>query len=193
MNQPAQIRGPAVSSFFHWVTQAYGPDLLSRALLKISLEDRAHFDKLIISLGWYPVAAFERLIDATYKEVANATGESRETFDKRGVQEGGGALMKTIYKFVMSMSSPQNTIARLPTIYPRVYDQGKLEVLQNEPGHCIFRHEGPEEMYPLAIRNLHYGLPYTLALVGAKNPIHKFLKDEHKNDRFLMENDWSYS
>ena len=165
--EPAKMSGPIVAAAFSWIRSHYGNGIIDKALAKLPEEDRNQFKKLILSIGWYDIATFEKFCDACYEEIESLTGESRETFDRKGIEEGGGAILKTIYKFIVSITQPVNTINRISTLFKRTYSQGEVSVIENSVGHCIIHFNIPEEMLPTIRKNNKFGYPHLLKMAGA--------------------------
>lgn len=171
--ESSQLSGMVISSAVSWVRSSYGDDVFERALLRLPPEERSIFRKLVLSLGWYDVGIFDRFMDAAYEEAKKKTGEPREKFERRSMEEGGGFVLKTIYKFVLSFSEPTNTIGRLPTIFKRVYSQGEMQILENKPGRCVLQADIPSDLLNVVRRSGRYGFPYLLKLIGAQNVTYK--------------------
>src|SRR5262252_9103168 len=130
---PPRIRGTVIAQGLQWIRKSYGEDLFARALSKLPEEERGPLRGTIITSAWYSIPMWMRFMDACYEEVHALTGEDRDTFDWRGLREGGGRILTTIYKFVFSMFQPTTTLPRMVFVFSRVFDQGKSELLENVP------------------------------------------------------------
>jgi hypothetical protein len=168
-DEPPKINGLIVSAALSWLRSTYGNDLVERAFLRLSIEERTPLKKLVVSIGWYDFILFENFLDACYQEVQKKTGESREQFDQKGVEEGGGSIMNSVYRFIFAMMQPSNVLNRMITLFKRNYTHGNITILENRHGYCLIKSEIPKDMYRYMIRQNTVGYNHILKLSGAQN------------------------
>ena len=168
MPEPARMSGMLFSAAVSWIKSTYGNELFEKVMSILTETERNQFRKLILSIGWYDIVLFEKFCTLCYNEISKISQESRESFDRRGIEEGGGSMLKTVYKFFLSMTDPLSVLSRMPVLFKRTFSQGEMTVVQNTPGVCTIRFNVPFEMYETIDRNIKYGYPYLLRLSGAK-------------------------
>jgi hypothetical protein len=183
----SHLRGPLMSTTIGWLRKEYGDPLFQRALSRLSPEEAAQLNRPILTLGWFPISLHQKMMDACYDELCTTSPIDRDAFDRRALIGGGGAILQSLYRFVLSLMQPHNTLGRLPGIYQRAYDTGKLEVIENRPGFAILRHSGPQDLYHHAKRVNQFGLPYLLELAGAKQVSFELRRDECSDTDYTFE------
>lgn len=176
--QTPHLRGFTVSNTIQWARNTYGDPVLQRAIERLEDEDRRLFQRSIMSMSWYPIEAWDRFLAALYEEIRAVSGEDDETLDRRNVREGGGAVMRTIYRFFFAFMEPVSTLSRLNTTFPRVYSHGRSEHVENRLGLNINRCTVPKEMRGNITRVMRHGLVYILEMVGAKEVVVEVSRDE---------------
>jgi hypothetical protein len=182
-----KIRGAALSTPLTWLQETYGPEVFQRALQSLSPEEQALFRRGVVSVSWYPLLSWERFVLAYQKEVTALTGISADNFRSKLMMEGGGKLIKTLYRFIFSMFQPQTILSRLFSINARLYDQGESKLLQNEPGLCVARFLGPLSMYSYTRSFTLAGMVAALELTGSKNINVSIVTDEKRGSEFVIE------
>jgi hypothetical protein len=111
------------------------------------------------------------MLDLCYEEVKKATGETREIFDQRGIEEVGGSILNTVYRFIFSLLQPTSILNRISVLFKRNYSHGSVQVVENRPGHCVLLFETPKDMRSFIIRHNELGYSHVLRIAGAKNII----------------------
>jgi hypothetical protein len=190
--QPPRIRGGIVSTSIHWVRDVYGEALLQRVLGRLTPEERTAFSGTILPISWYPLSSWMAFLDACRAEVREHFGEDGDIFDRRSLREPGGRFLQTIYRFVLSFVRPETTISKLPLIIDRTFDQGSTEVLQNRPGFCLIRFQGPASMY-LHIKRFGVGsASFLLEYSGASDIQATLTRNELSAGNYVLEVSVSY-
>jgi hypothetical protein len=185
--QPAQIRGAFFANIANWVKEAYGEEVYLRAVARLDQEDQALLQKKILTSGWYPVSFTERFANACRAEVLVSVGEDEKTFNHRNIREAGGRIMQSLYKFVLSWLDIQFAIGKIPTLFSRIYDQGKAEVTTSTKGSCKVVFSGPPEMTE-SIKSFGPGsVDYIIELAGAKPKKVDISTFEKNENGFLIE------
>ena len=164
-----KIRGAGISAPLAWLQETYGPEIFQRALQTLSPEEQALFRRGVVSVSWYPLLAWERMLHAYQREAQVAQGVTPEAFNERLMREGGGRILQTLYRFIFSMFQPQTILLRLFSVNQRLYDQGGCTLLQNEPGVCIARFSGPLSMYTYTRTFTLAGMYAALQMTGSEH------------------------
>lgn len=184
---PAQIRGAFFINIVTWVKEAYGENVYLRAVARLSPQDQMLLQKKIMTSGWYPVSFTERFANACRLEVMASVGEDEQTFNHRNIREAGGRIMQTLYKFVLSWLDIQFAIGKIPTLFGRIYDQGKAEVISVSKENCRIIFSGPPEMTN-SIKVFGPGsVDYIIELAGSKPKNISIVRLEENEDGFIIE------
>jgi hypothetical protein len=191
----AEIRGAFMKDARNWSRTAYGPDAYQSALAKLSESERAMVDGMILSGNWYPIAIWDRFLDAMRKEAAARRGESELAFDMRNMREAGGSvLVKTVYKVVLSLVGATTAIERAVTIYNRAYSEGRCEIVENVRGRALVRYVGGS---PALRDNLVHHLPTSILWVleqnGARNADVRVMRSDAVDGKLIFEVAVSYA
>jgi len=141
------IRGSYISPSKAWIVRTYGEDLFRRALSNLPPDEQAIFASELVSLSWYPLRQWTKLLDFVRAEVQQKTGENEATFDRRNVFETISGTMQKVYRIAFGLFSPTMIVAKVTPYFKKVYSHGEYEVIENEPGRCILRFaSAPVEM-----------------------------------------------
>lgn len=183
---PARVRGSIVSGALGWFRKKYGEPALQSALARLPEKDRTVVGKAVPSLGWYSVHTLERLLDSFYEEARTRDGITREEFDRVGASESGTFIAETIYRFLLSMVGPESFFSKAANIHNRVYENARLEVLENRRGYARVLFSGAPEVLRGALRH-RYPLRKSLERAGAKYIQIKTLREEKTEESFALE------
>jgi hypothetical protein len=157
------IKGAFMRDARNWTQTAYGSDAYQGALAKLSAPDRALVSGLILPGAWYPLAGWDRFLDAMRAEAAARKGESEFVFDMRNMREAGGSIVvKSIYKVLLNLVGPTTAIDRAVRIYNRAYSEGRCEILENVRGRAVVRYLDGS---PGLLKNLSHHLPTAMVWV----------------------------
>lgn len=125
------IRGAALRPFVHWYVEAHGRSGLDRALDRLSLQDRRHFDPASPGLGvsamqWYPAPVIHRMldgllegVDARQRRVLAASGADRTL--AASLDGFAGAAFRLVV-------SPQVCALFGPTLWHSFYSGGDVRI-----------------------------------------------------------------
>jgi hypothetical protein len=161
------IRGAFMKDARNWCRTAYGADAYQTALSKLGDADRTIIDGLILPGSWYPIAVWDRFLDAMRGEAAARRGESEFTFDLRNMREAGGSIVvKTVYKMLLSLVGATTAIDRTVQIFNRAFNEGQAEVVENVRGRAVVRYR---DASPAFLDNLSHHLPTALVWVLEMN------------------------
>ncbi len=174
MSPPADpgpmIKGAFMKDARNWARTAYGADAYQSALAKLSAADRALVDGLIVPGAWYPLAGWDRFLDAMRAEAAARKGEPELVFDMRNMREAGGSIVvKSIYKVLLNLVGPTTAIERAVQIYNRAYNGGRCEIVENVRGRAVVRYVDGS---PALLSNLSHHLPTAICWVLEQSGAH---------------------
>jgi len=191
---PAADPGPMIKGAFmkdarNWARTAYGADAYKSALAKLSDADRALVDGLIVPVVWYPIAGWDRFLDAMRAEAAARKGDSAFVFDMRNMREAGGSIVvKSIYKVLLHLIGPTTAIEKAVQIYNRAYNGGRCEIVENVRGNAVVRYVDGS---PALLNNLSHHLPTALAWVleqgGAHDAAPRITRSDVIDGKLLFE------
>jgi hypothetical protein len=165
----AQIKGAFMKDARNWARTAYGADAYQSALTKLSDAERSLINGIIVPGGWYPIAAWDRFLDAMRAEAARK-GDSAFVFDMRNMREAGGSVVvKSIYKVLLHLIGPTTAIEKAVQIYNRAYNSGRCEIVENVRGSAVVRFLDGS---PGLLSNLSHHLPTAMVWVLEQNGAH---------------------
>lgn len=163
VNEPSlatpHIRGSVIGPAKQWMIRTYGRPLFERALAGLPREEQSVLRGELVSVGWYPLAAWSRFLEAMRREVRAETGEDGATFDRRNVFESGSQTLTKVYRFVFGLFDPTTIVGKMTPVFRRIYSHGRVELLENVPGRCVLAfHSAPmmvlgelERFFPLSV------------------------------------------
>jgi hypothetical protein len=164
------IKGAFMKDARNWARIAYGADAYQSALAKLSDADRALVNGLIVPAAWYPLAGWDRFLDAMRAEAAARRGESALVFDMRNMREAGGSIVvKSIYKVLLHLVGPTTAIEKAVQIYNRAYNGGRCEIVENVRGRAVIRYLDGS---PALLNNLSHHLPTAIVWVLEQGGAH---------------------
>jgi hypothetical protein len=135
-----KIKGAVIKDPRDWMRTAYGPEAYQAALAKLSESDRTLVDGPLLAGSWYPIEVWDRFQAAMRAEALARRGHNELQFSMRNMREAGSVIVRTIYKFVLSLVSPENAVEKFVVIYNRVYSEGRCEIVSNEKGRAVLRY-----------------------------------------------------
>lgn len=162
------LRGILVSMSIQWFIDAFGIEAHRRALAALPREDRARFDRILLSVGWQPFGAWYRMIEAHVAE-AQRLGVSADEYDRRAIEGTGGTLIRTLFQTILARTNAQSMIARSPMLYRKFFDQGEAIVEENLLGYARLRLCIPEGVWAYATRYMAPTMSYYLRLSGCQD------------------------
>jgi hypothetical protein len=135
----AKIKGAVIKDPRDWMRTAYGPEAYQAALSKLSETERALVDGPLLAGSWYPVEPWDRFQAAMRSEALARKGHNSMQFSMRNMREAGSVVVRTIYKFLVGLHSPESAIGKLAVVYNRIYSEGRCELVANETGRVVLR------------------------------------------------------
>lgn len=119
----AQLKGSAYLSTLAFIDSQFGPGARERVLARLSDEDRALFDGLMLPIRWYPLAPFPRLLRAMEAEFGRG--------DLTLVTERGSWAaihdMKTVHKVLLKLVNTNWVIEKAMRLWPNFHTSGRWE------------------------------------------------------------------
>jgi hypothetical protein len=170
-----------------WLRTAYGPDAYRRALAKLTDEERAFVEDVILASSFYPLAWWDKFLAAMRAE-ARAQGVSDQQFNLRIMREAGATIVRTVYKIILGLMNPRSVLEKATSILGRTYSEGRCEVVENKPGRAVLRYCdcGPEVRENLS-NHFHTSLIFVLELNGAKQVDARISRDEVVDGKLIFE------
>ena len=165
-SEPSRVSGLVVTAAISSIRTNYGDPLLHRALQKLTPEERQSLTSTGTPLRWIDVSLHERFLDYCYEEARLLSGESRETFDQRGIEEGGGTLIKGAYRFIFSMISTTKTLDRVLSLQKKTYSNIGITTIENLKGSFAVTGTVPEDIKKPTLREMNYGYTYILKMAN---------------------------
>src|SRR4051812_45506241 len=137
--QVAQLRGSVMNEARTWIREHYGEDLYKAALAALTPEERAIIDGGLFPSVFYPILAWDHFLDAARAEAHRRHGDSELQFDEGNMRGAGSLILKVIYKFVFRVMKAESVLAKLPDVFGRLFNRGRIEIVENVAGRCVFR------------------------------------------------------
>lgn len=114
------------------IREAYGSDIVDRALQRLSPAQREELDRLL-PISWVTVD----LVMAVKNAVAEEIGMDPLEFQKRAVRAGVARTVKGFWRLIVRQLWDDALAKRLPMLYSRTFERGELRV--EEIGDCRAR------------------------------------------------------
>jgi hypothetical protein len=128
------IKGAVIRPAREWIIRTFGRPIYDRAISSIRPENAAIVEGEIVSVGWYPLEAWNEFRAAFRRELRAEKGIEATEFDRRCAFEAGPQTLAKVYRFVLSMLNPVSAVEKLVPIYKRVYSHGDVIVLSHREG-----------------------------------------------------------
>jgi hypothetical protein len=141
MSEPVQalIKGSVIKYPRDWMRNRYGEAAYRDAIAALSPADRPVIDGQILAGSWYSLDAWETFASKMRRAALQQRNESAEEFDLRNMREAGPVILRSVYKFLLGLMSPESAIERLASLYSRLYNQGTCQLVVNSRGHAVLR------------------------------------------------------
>jgi hypothetical protein len=135
-----KIKGAVIKDPRDWMRTAYGAEAYEAALAKMPDAERAVIDGPILAGSWYPIEVWDRFQAAMRAEAMSRRGHNALQFSMRNMREAGSVIVRSIYKFLLGLVSPESAVSKFVVVYNRVYSEGRCEIVTNEPGRVVLRY-----------------------------------------------------
>lgn len=183
-----KLRGAVMNEARGTIRREWGDGVYERALGRLTDADRDLIDGPLLASSFYPVATWDRFLDAAFVEASRETGVTREQFYEKLVQLGGGRLLQALYKMFLGIMSPTTVAKLIPGFWMRLYTSGRLELVENEPGRCVFRFTDRDGAFRANVTDhLPPGVTLLLEKNGARQIESRVTLDELSNDGLTVE------
>jgi hypothetical protein len=172
-------KGTLLVNLKAYVERRHGAAAWPALLDRVSPADRQILDGMVLLGGWYPVGAWNRIVDAHLSHASNAkeemTAYARFTADRD---------LNSVFKALLRMGSPSFVLSRTDSLWRRYFDAGELKPKQVSPREFALTLEAPADLERAAgpwVCQLGVcgWLAQALELTGAKQP-----EVEHLRCRF---------
>ncbi|MGA7615810.1 MAG: hypothetical protein WBX15_11595 [Thermoanaerobaculia bacterium] len=142
MNQQVKVKAVPVNGLVEFVERELTPQQIQSVLAKMPPEEGRYFTGHLLAHEQVPLAAVNRYT----RLAAQERGEAVTTFAERAGRFGAKQGLKTVYKFILLMISPEAALKKAPLMWSRVYDSGEMSV-ESEQGHAFIhiRNFAPDE------------------------------------------------
>lgn len=191
----ASIKGSTVRDARKWIRDTFGEKFYQEALASLPPEQRAPFaEDIVLASSWYSLAAWNKIL-ATSRQLAKARrGISEDEFNARNVNEAGSATLRTLYKFVLGLASPESVLERVPRLYAGLFQaRGRFDA-EVTRGHAIL---GVYDAHPELAESCrhHYltGCRQILGMNGVKDARYSVVRDERGPESGCFEFEVIYS
>jgi hypothetical protein len=183
-----KIKGAFIKDPRDWTRKAYGDEAYRSALSKLPENERAMVDGMVLAGSWYPIATWDRFLDAMRAEALARQGHSTFQFNMRNMREAGSSIVRGIYKFLVGLLSPTTTIEKFAVLYGRVYSEGKCDVVENVPGRAVIRYSDcSSALRSNLTHNLPTGLIFALEMNGTPNANVVISRDDVVGGKLVFE------
>jgi hypothetical protein len=131
----AQVRGNTLASGVADLKRRYGEDVFKKIIAAMQPEHAKVLDGGIARTGWYP---FEAYIDFCMTG-DRLLGKGDFSHTRSVAADAATADLSIFLKvYVTVFSTPSEVLARLPSVWGRYYDSGKLVVTSDTPTQVTF-------------------------------------------------------
>jgi hypothetical protein len=128
-----QVKATPVNGLVSFVRRELTPQQYKNVLAALPPEQARLFTGELLANEYVPLTAVNAF---TYKSAAEK-GEAPETFAVRAGRFGADLGLKTVYKFIMALLSPQSVLRAAPMMWKKVYDSGDMTVDPEDAGAVI--------------------------------------------------------
>jgi hypothetical protein len=187
-----KLNGAPIKTAIVWVRKTYGADLYARALDSCGAEIRGIFSAEVFAGTYYPIQAWDTVLDAIRREVKAKTGEDEATFDRRNIFEAGNQIVLSLYSFVLQFMDPRKVVTKLNALWTRLYPDCTVKIVTNELEHCVADIEGPAVYRKSATHHFAPGLDLLLTMSGAKDVQVRVVHNNEVDGRFSLRAEGKY-
>ena len=124
-----KIKGSVLKSRLSFVEQHFGKEAGQKVLSTLPAGDRALFEGLLTSVGWFDFEVGKRLDDAIVKVLAGGNSSFFEELGKASADKN----LATVHKHFLAPGDPQGFLAKTSTIYSFYYEGGRRTYEQTGP------------------------------------------------------------
>ena len=124
-----KVKGGVLSARQAFVQQHFGPGAWEKVLEALPPAHRATLNGLLLPASWFPLEVCTSVDDAIVRVLG---GGRREVFERIGAASAEKNL-RGAHRHFLAPGSPQEFLARAPTIYGFYYDTGSREYHKTGP------------------------------------------------------------
>ncbi|MCM2255067.1 MAG: hypothetical protein NDJ94_05290 [Vicinamibacteria bacterium] len=133
MSTEPNVKATPVNGLVSFVRGELSPQQFAAVLAALPPEQARHFSGELIASAMVPLGA----LNAFTKAAAAQKGEPVTDFAIRAGRFGGELGLKTVYKFILALMSPQSVLRAAPLMWKKVYDSGEVVVEATEQSAVI--------------------------------------------------------
>ena len=141
----AKVKGVLIQAGIQYAREKTG-DAGIEGILRLLAEHTPITDpELILSFEWYPIEPFLQMIRPGLgldEEAADRLARSMGSF---GIDE----IVGRVYRSYLCEDDPNATAEKLGILWPQIFDSGRIETVENEPGRAVSRLTGFESPDPI--------------------------------------------
>ncbi len=137
----ARVKATPVNGLVDFVSKDLTPEQFRQVLDNLPEEERRWFSGHVLAHELVPLGPVNRFTVLA----AAAKGEPIQQFAHRAGRHGAEQGLKTVYKFVMMVLSPQAVLKKAPLMWTRVYDTGVIEVESENNSARVHLRDFPSE------------------------------------------------
>lgn len=194
-SERALIKGSTVRDSRKWIRDTFGEQFYREALATLSRDDHLPFaEDVILASSWYPLTTWNVVLASCRKLAKERRGIGEEEFDMRNVGEAGSTTLKTLYKFVLGLASPESVLERVPRLFMGLFQgRGRFHA-KVSPGHALL---GVYDAHPDIAESCrhHYltGCRQILTMNGVRDARYDVTRDERTGANCCFEFEVTYS
>lgn len=117
------VKATPVNAVANFVRKDLTPAQRQALLAKLTPEEARLFDGKLMATASIPLTLMDRFTTLA----AAVKGEPVFDFARRAGNFGAEEGTRTVYKFIMSLMSPESVLRAAPMMWKRVYDSGSLK------------------------------------------------------------------
>jgi hypothetical protein len=140
-----------------------GPTVVERAIASLPPESQAELDALVPG-AWVSV----EVVDATYEAIAREGHREIEELYPKVVRRGVTNALRTVWKWLLRLTTDRALVSRTPIIYRRGHSTGDLRTDIVSPGVAEIELTGWPNVPPLRLLGVACGIRTTLEVAGRR-------------------------
>lgn len=136
------VKATPVNSLANYVRKEIGDQNAEAIGNNIGPDGTRWFSGRLLAQETVPLTA----VNEFTKQGAAAAGRPVEEFARAAGRSGAEQGIKTVYKFIMVLMSPESVLKAAPMMWKKVYDAGRLDIEIGNKAARISLHEFPADL-----------------------------------------------
>lgn len=161
---PPSLSGAIVLRNLDAFREEVGPQCVARAIARMPPSAQAELEALVPA-AWVPVET----VDATYEAIAGEAGRELPELYPKVVHRGVINALRTVWKWLLRLTTDRALVSRTPVIYERGHNVGKLKTHILAPGRAEIVLTEWASVSPLRMMGIACGIRATLEVAGRKD------------------------